>query len=92
MATHSSILAWRIPWTAEPGGLQSVESQSDTTEQLNHNQNRYLYQAGANGVEGRVRGVSSERHTKKRLMDSPADPLWEEWEHTLPRPRWSACL
>ena len=27
MATHSSILAWRIPWTEEPGGLQSVESQ-----------------------------------------------------------------
>ena len=24
MATHSSILAWRIPWTAEPGGLQSM--------------------------------------------------------------------
>ena len=45
MATHSSILTWRIPWTEEPGGLQSVESQgighicrlwghteSDTTE------------------------------------------------------------
>ena len=27
MATHSSILAWRIPWTEEPGGLQSMESQ-----------------------------------------------------------------
>ena len=27
MATHSSILAWRIPWTEEPGGLQSVGSQ-----------------------------------------------------------------
>ena len=27
MATHSSILAWRIPWTEEPGGLQSVELQ-----------------------------------------------------------------
>ena len=26
MATHSSILAWRIPWTEEPGGLQSMES------------------------------------------------------------------
>ena len=26
-ATHSSILAWRIPWTEEPGGLQSMESQ-----------------------------------------------------------------
>ena len=27
MATHCSILAWRIPWTEEPGGLQSMESQ-----------------------------------------------------------------
>ena len=27
MAIHSSILAWRIPWTEEPGGLQSMESQ-----------------------------------------------------------------
>ena len=27
MATHSSILAWRIPWTKEPGGLQSMGSQ-----------------------------------------------------------------
>ena len=28
MATHSSILAWRIPWTEEPGRLQSMGSQS----------------------------------------------------------------
>ena len=27
MATHSSILAWKIPWTEEPGRLQSIESQ-----------------------------------------------------------------
>ena len=27
MPTHSSILAWKIPWTMEPGGLQSMESQ-----------------------------------------------------------------
>ena len=27
MATHSIILAWRIPWTEEPGGLQPVGSQ-----------------------------------------------------------------
>ena len=27
MATHSSVLAWRIPWTEEPGGLQSIEWQ-----------------------------------------------------------------
>ena len=30
MATHSSILAWRIPWTEEPGGLLSMGSQSQT--------------------------------------------------------------
>ena len=30
MATHSSVLAWEISWTEEPGGLQSVESQSWT--------------------------------------------------------------
>ena len=28
MATHSSLLAWRIPWTQEPGGVQSMGSQS----------------------------------------------------------------
>ena len=27
MASHSNILAWRIPWTEEPNGLQSIESQ-----------------------------------------------------------------
>ena len=37
MATHSSILAWRIPWTEEPGKLQSMGLQElDTTEQLKH--------------------------------------------------------
>ena len=32
MATHSSILAWRIPQAEEPGGLQSLGSESDMTE------------------------------------------------------------
>ena len=31
MATHSSILAWEIPWTEEPGGLQSMGSQKSWT-------------------------------------------------------------
>ena len=40
MATHSSILAWRIPWTKEPGGLQStgllrVRQDLATKKQLN---------------------------------------------------------
>ena len=35
MTTHSSILAWRSPWTEEPGGLQSTEcKESDMTKQL----------------------------------------------------------
>ena len=32
VATHSSILAWRIPWTEEPGGLQDMGSQRDRDE------------------------------------------------------------
>ena len=39
MATHSSILAWRIPWTEEPGWLQSMGSQrvghNQATKQIN---------------------------------------------------------
>ena len=35
MATHSSVLAWEIPWTEEPNRLQSMGSkESDTTERL----------------------------------------------------------
>ena len=41
MATHSSILAWRIPGAEEPGGLQSMGSQeSDKTERLNQHHHR----------------------------------------------------
>ena len=37
IATHSSILAWEIPWTEEPGRLQTVGPQElDTTKQLSH--------------------------------------------------------
>ena len=42
MATHSSILAWRIPWTEEPGGLQSTGSQSQTRlSDLTHSLTHY---------------------------------------------------
>ena len=36
MATHFSVLAWKSPWTEEPGGLQSMGLQSDTSDRLNH--------------------------------------------------------
>ena len=50
MATHSSILAWEIPWTEEPGGLQSVESQrvrhdrvTNTDDRLSTLNRRHLF-------------------------------------------------
>ena len=42
LATHSRILAWRIPWTEEPGGLQYSpwgRKESDTIERLTHTHN-----------------------------------------------------
>ena len=45
MATHSCILAWRIPWTKEPRRLQSMGSQSsDKTEQLKREKERETLQ------------------------------------------------
>ena len=43
MATHSSILVWRIPWTEEPGGLQPMGLQRATnmTEALTNNNLRF---------------------------------------------------
>ena len=43
MATHSSSLAWRIPWTEEPRGLQSMGLQEwNTTEQLSFRSDQLL--------------------------------------------------
>ena len=47
MTTHSSIFAWKIPWTEEPCGLQSMgHIESDTTELLStHNITKYTFMA-----------------------------------------------
>ena len=44
MTIHSSILAWTIPWTEEPGGLHSSGGgkESDMTERLNNNNNKMV--------------------------------------------------
>ena len=43
MATHSSVLAWRIPWTEEPGGLQSMgHRELDSTECLRPHRRRWV--------------------------------------------------
>ena len=54
METHSNILAWKITWTEEPGGLQSRGSQkeSDTTEHMHtHPQTCRKRNSGANPVK-----------------------------------------
>ena len=43
MATHSSILAWRIPWTEEPGRLQSIGSQRAGHDQATKHSTTYTY-------------------------------------------------
>ena len=46
MATHSSILAWRIPWTEEPGGLQSMGFQ-----RVEHDPDGWDGEGGGRGVQ-----------------------------------------
>ena len=47
MATNSSILAWKIPWTEEPGGLQSIGSQRVGTEATYHTHTQYMIHMNA---------------------------------------------
>ena len=42
MATHSSILAWRIPWTEQPGGLWSMRSQTVGYNSVTNNNDKKL--------------------------------------------------
>ena len=43
MATHSSVLAWRIPWTEEPGRLQSTGSQGQTLSTHTHSDINFFF-------------------------------------------------
>ena len=66
MATHSSILAWRIPGTEEPGRLLSKGSQElDTTQQLHHH-HRFLINEAKN----------TEQWRKKSLFDKWCQKNW----------------
>ena len=48
MATHSSTLAWRIPWTEEPGGLQSMGSQSERLTYTHRHTHTHLISTHSN--------------------------------------------
>ena len=77
MANHSSIPAWRIPWTEEPGGLQSMESQrvgrdlASETSLERHGSVRWI--AGVQpqqdpGGTLRMNGVGERRHVRPALI------------------------
>ena len=59
MATHSKVLAWRIPWTGEPGRLQSMGSQSQTRLSIHTTHKSQKAQALVNLGGQRVRGIYS---------------------------------
>ena len=52
MATHSSVLAWRIPGTGEPGGLPSMETEEHTSELQSRNGIPLQYSCLENPMDG----------------------------------------
>ena len=78
MATHSSILAWEIPWIEEPDGPQSRESQElDTTQQLKHHQcikqitNMDLLYSTGNSTQYSVTADMGKESKKRVVMCKP---------------------
>ena len=64
MATHSSVLAWRIPWTEEPGGLQSKGSESQTW--LSNSTHTWRYETWGACVSGFLQSCLSQPHREAR--------------------------
>ena len=93
MATHSSTLAWKIPWMEEPGRLQTMGSQeSETTERLHFhfslscigegNGNPLQYSCLENPRDGgawwaAISGVAQSRTRLKRLSSSSSSKMFK---------------
>ena len=89
MTTHSSILAWRIPWTEEPGRLQSMESQSQTPLSYFHFLIRNGLDAFKNSRVFRV-GISSSPFYLFFPMFSPG--IWNIWFSKTDQTNWFILL
>ena len=68
MATHSSTLAWRVPWTEQPGGLQFMESQ------------RFRHDWACMHTRA---GTHTHTHTHKLGRNRNCIMTWVIWSHTL---------
>ena len=80
MATHSNIPAWRIPWTEEPGGLQSMEPQKSQTWLSSWTKTTFLYSLLENpGIQYLCTGLRCPRpfrycHLLKVVPDPKSTP------------------
>ena len=76
MAAHSSVLAWRIPWTEEPGGLQSTGSQSQTrlSGYHSHFQDLFLFCLLQNLLEAKPRDLLLPH--KQEALEAPESQLY----------------
>ena len=96
MATHSSILAWRIPWTEEPGWLQSMGSQeSDTTQRLNHH--HHVYKQKSSRLQlGSIQWIifNSTKNEGQRKDSFPLPPPQSTVSNMKMRgwTNWSVCV
>ena len=71
IGTHSSILAWKIPWTEEPGGLQSMESQESfpTLQFKSINSSLQLCPTLCDSVDGSLPGASLHGIVQARILE-----------------------
>ena len=87
MATHSSILAWRIPWTEELGGLQSTgHKESDMTEQLHFHLWLINFVVGKKPTQC-CKAIIFQLKKKKKLVKMWAGLVWTN----LACGGWAGC-
>ena len=97
MATHSSILAWEIPWTEEPGGLQSMgHKESDMTERLHFHFQTMVevmkimvtsFKKSLAGTATLSAPNPAAGHCQHTLLQRPLDTHGQVWVSLL----WSHC-
>ena len=76
MATHSSILAWRIPWTEEPGGLQSMQLQTARHEWATNTHFHHIHHCFLSGpVQNLQTGLPASTLATSTMHDQPSGQL-----------------